>query len=126
MPLPSSVRHRWKGGEMTCGVCHPEAFREPEQRVFGYVAEPRNGPADINVRRVYYVGAELVMTDIREGRMMDRPGYKLLCNIMRSGDQLILANEKALGIKPGYVSANIAALEAQGVEVTFIDKDYLE
>lgn len=111
---------------MTCGVCHPEAFREPEQRVFGYVAEPRNGPADMNVRRVYYVGAELVMTDVREGRVMDRPGYKLLCKIMRPGDKLILADEKALGTKPAYVSANMAALEAQGVEVAIVREEYFE
>ncbi|WP_306114207.1 MULTISPECIES: hypothetical protein [unclassified Roseovarius] len=111
---------------MTCGVCHPEAFREDSKRVFGYVAEPRNGPADINVRRAYYVGAELVMTDIREGRVMDRPGYKLLCKIMRPGDKLILADEKAIGTKPAYVSANLEALEAQGVEVALVSKEYWE
>ena len=92
--------------------------------MFGYVAEPRNGPADINVRRAYYVGAELVMTDIREGRVMDRPGYKLLCKIMRPGDKLILVDEKAIGTKPAYVSANLEALEAQGVEVAVICEDF--
>ena len=92
--------------------------------MFGYVAESRNGPADINVRRAYYVGAELVLTDIREGRVMDRPGYKLLCKIMRPGDKLILADEKTIGTKPAYVSANLEALEAQGVEVAVICEDF--
>ena len=68
--------------------------------LWGYVAEPRQGSADINVRRVYYVGAELVMTDIREGGVMDRPGYEVLCKIMRPVDKLILADERALGTKP--------------------------
>ena len=94
--------------------------------IAAYVAEPRLEPADINVRRVYYVGAELVMTDIREGRIMDRPGYKVMCKIMRPGDKLILADEKALGTKPAYVSANMAALEAQGVEVAVIREEYCE
>lgn len=106
------------------GVCHPEAFREPDLRVLGYVAEPRQGPADINVRRVYYVGAELVMTDIREGRVMDRPGYKVLRKIMRPGDKLILVDEKALGTKSAYVAANMAALEAQGMVVAVIRKGF--
>ena len=111
---------------MTCGVCHPEAFREADRRVFGYVAEPRNGPADMNVRRTYFVGAELVLTDIREGRVMDRPGWKVLRKIMRAGDRLILADEKALGTKPAYVSANMAALEEQGVEVAVIREGFFD
>ena len=109
---------------MTCGVCHPEAFREKNTRVFGYVAEPPQGPTDINVRNVYFLGAELVLTDIRQGRVRDRPGMKILRKIVRPGDKLILADEKALGTKPAYVDANMAAIEAQGVEVAFIRKEF--
>ena len=111
---------------MTCGVCHPEAFRETSARVFGYVAEPLQGPTDINVCNVYFLGAELVLTDIRKGRICDRPGMKILRKIMRSGDKLILADEKALGTKPEYVEANIASIESDGVEVAFIRKEYFE
>ena len=111
---------------MTCGVCHPEAFREGNGRVFGYVAEPLQGPTDISVRQVYYVGAELVLTDLQQGRVRDRPSFKILRKIMRKGDKLILADEKALGTKPAYVSANIAAIEATGVEVAFINKEFFQ
>lgn len=111
---------------MTCGVCHPEAFRESAGRVWGYVAEPANGPADVRVRQAYFVGAELVLTDLRQGRVKDRPGLKLLRKIMRRGDRLVLADEKALGTKPEYIEANVAAIEAEGIEVAFIRKDYFE
>lgn len=115
-----------KGGEMSCGVCDPEAFRENGNRVFGYVAEPANGPSDMNVRRVYYLGAELVMTDVQKGRVKDRPGFKVLRKIMRRGDKLILADEKALGTKSEYVDANLAAIEAQGIDVAIMKKGFFE
>lgn len=113
-------------GEMSCGVCYPEAFREKTARVWGYVAEPANGPADVRVRQAYFVGAELVLTDLRQGRVKDRPGFKLLRKIMRCGDKLVLADEKALGTKPAYVAANIAAIEAEGVDVAFVREGFFE
>ena len=72
------------------------------------------------------MGAELVLTDLRQGRVKDRPGLKLLRKIMRCGDKLVLADEKALGTKPAYVAANIAAIEAEGVEVAFVREGFFE
>ena len=111
---------------MTCGCCHPESFRENDNRVFGYVVADKPGSAGTEIRKLHFVGAEHVLSDEPKGRVRDRPSLRILRKIMRSGDKLILADEKALGTKPAYVDANMAAIEAQGVEVAFIRKEYFE
>lgn len=110
-------------GSMTCGVCHPEAFREGDNRVFGYAATDR---ADISAdaRKLHYVGAEHIFTDEPKGNVRYRPNLKLLRKLMRPGDKLVVENEQSLGTKPEYVTANVAALEAEGIIVMFIREDY--
>ena len=111
---------------MTCGCCDPEAFRENDNRVIGYVVASRPSRAAGDTRRLYYLGAELVLVDPPKGRVIDRPAFKLLRQIMRRGDKLVLASEKALGTKPTHVEANCASLEADGIEIAIMRKEYFE
>ena len=111
---------------MTCGCCHPEAFRENGNRVFGYVVADRMGQADTGMRQLHYLGAEHVFTDKPIGRVKDRPGLKLLRKLMCPGDKLLLADERALGTKPDRAEANMAMLEAKGLQVAIVRKEFFE
>ena len=111
---------------MTCGVCHPEAFRENGNRVFGYVVTGLPGRAETDMRQLHYLGAEYVFSDEPKGNVRFRPMLRILRKIMQRGDKLIMAEEKALGTKPKYVSANIAMIEEHGIKVGFIDREFFE
>ncbi len=77
-----------------------------------------------DARKLHYVGAEHIFTDEPRGNVRYRPNLKLLRKLMRPGDKLVVVNEQSLGTKPGYITANVAALEAEGVVVMFIKEDY--
>ncbi len=109
---------------MTCGVCHPEAFREGQGRVFGYAVADRPSRVAAGIRRLHYLGAEHVFTDEPKGRVKDRPGLKILRKVLCRGDRVILADEKSLGTKPAYVEANIETFEARGINVAIMRKEY--
>lgn len=106
---------------MTCGVCNPKAFRpRPQGRVFGYAAFKTDRIASIGsaIPTLYFMGCEIVMTDMARGQLATRPGYRLMCKIIRKGDRLLLAGAATFGIKPELQVRHIAKFEAMGVEVT--------
>lgn len=105
---------------MTCGVCNPKAFRPHTQgRVFGYAAFKTDRIASIGgaIPNLYFMGCEMVLTDKSRGQVATRPGYRLMCKIIRKGDRLLLASAAAFGIKPELQARHIAKFEAMGVEV---------
>ena len=105
---------------MTCGVCHPQAFRPTKgARVFGYAAfaSQRSASTGASVPDLHYMGAETVFTDHAAGHVRSRSGYAMLCKVLRNKDRLILDREESMGTKPGYRARNIARIEAMGVEV---------
>ncbi len=84
------------------------------------------GRAGTDIRQPHYLVAEHVLSDKPTGRVRDRPSLKILRKIMRPRDKLIPADERALGTKPAYVSANMAAIEATGIEVAVMRREYFE
>jgi DNA invertase Pin-like site-specific DNA recombinase len=87
--------------------------------VFGYAAFKTDRIASIGsaIPALYFMGCEMVMTDMARGQIATRPGYRLMCKIIRKGDHLLLASAAAFGIKPELQVRHIAKLEAMGVEV---------
>lgn len=112
---------------MTCGACHPEAFRpEGGGRVFGYLVG--RDPSDIAdaARKLMYLGAEHVYADIPHGNVRYRKGLLRICKVMRPGDRLILASDKTLGRDNRTSEARKAEIEALGVEVFFIRAGFFD
>ena len=96
-------------------------------RILGYVAVRRPTKAATQVRRLYYMGAQLVLTDQPRGRLSSRPAFKALRSLLlRRGDKLYLADITALGTKRAYSERNAAALEADGIDIMLLRKDYFE
>lgn len=112
---------------MTCGACAPEMFRETESgRVFGYLVAPTMDMATLWARKLYFVGAEAVFSDLPKGNIRYRPGWRILNKILHPGDRLILLDENALGSKPEYVRRNQQKLEGDGINLGFIEPSYFE
>ena len=112
---------------MTCGVCNPEAFRTNEgARTLGYVVSANSGRLAGDTQRVHFFGAELVLADQPKGQLRVRPGYRLLRQCLREGDSLVLARLSSLGTKPDRARANLAAIEAEGITVLFVDHSLFE
>jgi len=113
---------------MTCGVCGPKAFRTKGKRIYGYLVADSMTKATVEARKLYYLGAEVVLSDKPEGRVCDREGFKTLMHpvYLRSGDLLILSDMSALGSRKERQDANAAKIETMGVEISIIRPDYFE
>ncbi len=112
---------------MTCGACAPEMFRKSDgARVFGYLVAPTMDMATLWARKLYFLGAEGVFSDMPKGNLRHRPGWRILNKILHPGDQLLLLDTKALGSKPEYVRRNQRKLEDQGIRVAFVVTDFFE
>ena len=66
------------------------------------------------------MGAEWVVTDAANGNVRHRPGYRILCKVLRAGDRLILDHPRSLGTKPEYHERNAVRIEAMGAEVCLL------
>lgn len=108
---------------MSCGVCNPKAFRpRTTGRVFGYTTfkTERNASMGGAIPALYFMGCEMVLTDMAQGHVDSRCGCVMLCKVMRKGDRLLLSHASAFGIKPAGQARHIAKTEAMGVEVMFL------
>ncbi len=118
------------GSSLTCGACHPEAFRtEKGARIRGYAVASDHGHLSTQIKRLHYLGAEHVFADFPVGRVKHRPNFKLLAQpsvYLRPGDTLLLADNRALGTKPARADAIIDDLTADGIEVCVIRPDYFD
>lgn len=112
---------------MSCGACAPEAFREGDGVVYGYLVAHSVDRAASQARKLHFMGAEHVFADEPKGHVGQRPSfYKLVKKLLRSGDKLILATEGALGTKPYRAERHIEALEARGIQVAILRSDYFD
>ena len=105
---------------MTCGVCDPKAFRPSKGgRFFGYTAFPDQATASRGgtVPDLYFMGAQRVFSDLAQGNVRYREGFRVMCKVMRKGDRQLIDNPLSLGTKPEYQTRNLARIEAMGVEV---------
>lgn len=108
---------------MTCGICAPKAFRPNKAgRTFGYTTFKTERSASVGgaIPALYFMGCEMVLTDMAQGHVDSRCGYMMLCKVMRKGDRLLLAHSTAFGTKPAGQARHIAKFEAMGVEVMFL------
>ena len=114
---------------MTCGVCSPEAFRPKKgAKVWGYVTASEMHVATIQSRKLYFMGAEHVVSDAPDADLDDRPGWQLLAEpvYLRDGDRLILSKAEDLSSDTETAEARIADLMARGVEVCILKPEYFE
>lgn len=93
--------------------------------MFGYVTFRGNSSATRAkvVPDLYFMGAEHVFTDMAQGNVRNREGFRLLCKVMRKGDCLLIDRPQSFGTKPEYQTRNLARIERMGVEVMELTLD---
>lgn len=111
---------------MACGVCEPKAFRQGADVVYGYLVASHMHVATSEARKLYYMGAQHVFSDMPQGKISNRPGWQRLRKCLRSGDRLVLASASALGTKPARADLHMQALENDGIETFILNQDYVE
>lgn len=112
---------------MTCGACDPEAFRKDEQsRIVGYLVVREMHQATALARKLYFLGAELVLSDPPTGKVRQRKGFVKLTSVLRKGDKLVLASESDLGTKPQARDTVLSEIAAEGVEIAIMRPEYFE
>ena len=100
---------------MTCGICSPEAFRpNTGARVLGYLCTDDPAAISVGMRRLHWLGAEVVLLDKPIGKVRDRRALSLLMETLRPGDRLLLKDLRALGSGSKTI---LRELESSGVEV---------
>ncbi|MEM9422997.1 MAG: hypothetical protein AAF986_10950, partial [Pseudomonadota bacterium] len=82
--------------------------------------------ATMEARKLYYLGAKLVLSDIPRGRLTSRPGWKALKQGLRRGDRLLLGSQDALGTNKARAAAHMEALEQDGIDIFFMKPEYFE
>ena len=103
---------------MTCGACHPEAFRsEAARRVIGYTVARTPGRLAVNTQRLHYFGAEYVFSDLPVGQVKHRPGLKAARKVASRGDRLIIADDICLGTKSSASARILEQLLSEGLDV---------
>lgn len=111
---------------MTCGACEPTAFRQGAEVVYGYLVTDQMHSATHEARKLYFMGAQHVFSDLPQGKLSNRPGWRLLRKCLRSGDRLVLASPVALGTKPERANAHMQALEQDGIKTFILNQDYFD
>jgi len=112
---------------MTCGACHPEAFRpDSGGRVFGYVVARDPTAIASATTRLAYLGAQHVFADLPHGNVRYRKGLQRLRKVMRPKDRLVLYHIDALGQRQNRASAILSEIEADGIETAIIRPGYFE
>ena len=81
--------------------------------------------ATIQARKLYFMGAEFVLSDAPDKDLDERPGWQLLSEAiyLRDGDRLILSKQEDLS---DAAEQHIADLMARGVEVCILKPEYFE
>ena len=103
---------------MTCGACHPEAFRSKAiPRVIGYAVAKTPGRLALMTQRLHFFGAEYVFSDQPSGQVKHRPGFKAATKVASPGDRIILADDHCLGTKPVASAKVLAVLEGRGFDI---------
>ena len=114
---------------MTCGVCSPEAFQPANgKRVWGYLTASDMHVATAQARKLYFMGAQRVLSDKPGDALEDRSGWHMLDDpvMLRKGDRLILSKVEDLGTDTDQAEAHIEALALRGVEVCILKPEYFE
>ncbi len=114
---------------MTCGACYPEAFQPKKgKRVWGYLTASDMHAATAQARKLYFLGAHCVLSDMPQSPLKDRPGWRVLDSpvILRDGDRLILSKSHDLDNDQYAAQVHIDALTARGVEVCTLNPEYFE
>ena len=85
--------------------------------VFGYAVAKNPVQIAAQVKRVHFMGAELVLSDKPVGQVRNRPGYRVLRKLTRAGDRVILGNNECLGTKSDYQASQLRQFEAASLDV---------
>lgn len=91
--------------------------------ILGY-ARVSTGDQDVasQTRRLERAGALKVFTEVRSGRVMDRPGLQALLAYARPGDTLAVVRLDRLGRSLAELLATVALLKERGIDLLSLEE----